>query len=169
MAESQNSYEKVKDLLLPEEFRGRVQAEVEEWGGLLTEKAAALLVVDALGRNEVAFGQISDLYEGGEALLRVTVEHVGPVHRFTRRDGGEGQVVHLTVSDASGTVRLVLRDEETDFVTSGTVREGDHLKVVDGYVRVGREGLEVSAGKWGVVLPEVSPDALEAPRSQFRL
>ncbi|MFQ5553076.1 MAG: OB-fold nucleic acid binding domain-containing protein [Thermoplasmata archaeon] len=159
MAESQDSYDKVKDLLSREDFGGRVQAEVEAWGGLLTEEAAALLVVDTLGRNEVAFGQISDLYEGGEALLQVTVERVGPVRRFTRRDGRKGRVVHLTVSDASGTVRLVLRDEEADFITSGTVREGDRLKVVDGYVRMGREGLEVSTGKWGVVLPEVPPDA----------
>ncbi|MFQ6012205.1 MAG: hypothetical protein ACE5LS_00960 [Thermoplasmata archaeon] len=161
-------YERVKDLLSWEAFGQRLREEAEAWGGLLDEEAAALLVVDALGRNEVAFGRVADLYEGGEALLRVQVDQVGPVQDFERRDGGEGRVVKLNVSDASGTVRLVLRDEEVELVTSGTAQEGGRIKVVDGYVRRGRQGLEVGTGKWGVVLPGDPEEASEAVGSQFR-
>lgn len=168
MAALQDLYAKVKDLLSREEFEGSVQAEIEVWGGLLTEAAAALLVVDSLGRNEVTFGQIADLYEGGEALLEVEVEQVGPVRKFPRRDGGEGRVATLTISDASGKGRLVLSNEEVDLVTSGTIREGGRIKVVDGLVRRVRRGLEVTTGKWGVVLVERPQDAFQAPRSQFR-
>lgn len=147
-------YARVQDLLSPEEFEARVQSESEAWDGLLEEEAAALLVVDELGRNEVAFGHVGDLYEGGEALLRVRVKEVGPVREFTRRDGTEGRVVNLTVGDATGTTRLVLWDEEVDLVTTGAVREGQELRVVDGHVRRGPYGLEVVTGKWGVLLPE---------------
>ena len=78
-------------------------------------------------------------------------------------------MVHLSVSDDSGAVRLDLWDEEVDLVTSGTVREGGRLKLVDGYVRQGREGLVVTMGKWGVVLPEDPKDASGPSHSQFRL
>ena len=168
MSGSQDPYAKVKDLLSRDEFERRIQEEIDAWGGLLTKRAAALLIVDALGRNEVTFGQIADLYEGGEALLEVRVERAGSVRTFARRDGGEGRVVHLSVSDDSGAVRLDLWDEEVDLVTSGTVREGGRLKLVDGYVRKGREGLVVTTGKWGVVLPEDPKDDSGPSDSQFR-
>lgn len=147
-------YERVKDLLTPEEFHARVRREMEEWGGLLEEYAAALLVVDQLGRNEVSFGRVADLYEGGEAFLRLRVESVNGVREFERKDGTPGRVVNLQVSDESGRCRLVLWDEEVDLVTSGKVAVGSQLRVVDGYVRRGRYGLEVSTGRWGVILPE---------------
>ena len=168
MSGSQDPYAKVKDLLSRDEFERRIQEEIDAWGGLLSERAAALLIVDALGRNEVTFGQIAALYEGGEALLEVRVERVGSVRTFARRDGGEGRVVHLRVSDDSGTVRLDLWDEEVDLVTSGNVRAGGRLKLVDGYVRKGREGLVVTTWKWGVVLPEDPKDASGPPDSEFR-
>jgi ssDNA-binding replication factor A large subunit len=168
MADAPDLYERVEDLVSREDFEGRVQAEIQAWGGLLTEEAASLLIVDALGRSEVVFGQVTDLYEGGEALLEVKVERVGRVRTFARRDGGEGRVVQLTVSDGSGTVRLVLRDEEVNLVTSGTVREGSRIKIVDGTVREGRQGLEVTTGKWGMILPEAPADASTVPSSQFR-
>lgn len=168
MTESEGLYAKVEDLLSREAFDERVLAEIEAWGGLLSKEAAGLLVVDALGRNEVTFGEIGDLYEGGEALLDVHVGGIGPVRQFARRDGGKGNVVQLTVSDASGSGRLMLRDGEVNLVTSGTVREGSRIRIVDGLVRQGREGLEVSTGKWGVVLPEDPANASEHPDSQFR-
>lgn len=161
-------YERVKDLLSQEEFERRTRKEMEAWGGLLNEEASALLVLDELGRNEVAFGKIGDLYEGGEALLVATVRDVGPVRAFTRRDGDPGRVVHVTISDPSGTCRLVLWDEETDLVSSGAIREGATVKIVDGYVRPGRDGLEVVTGKWGVLLPENRPPSPDSTGSQFR-
>ncbi|MEE9593678.1 MAG: hypothetical protein V3W28_08880 [Thermoplasmata archaeon] len=168
MTSSPEAYTKVKDLLSRDEFERHIQEEIDAWGGLLSQDAAALLVIDALGRNEVAFGQVADLYEGAEALLEVRVERIGAVRTFTRRDGGVGRVVHLHVTDDSGTVLLDLRDEEVDLITSGTVREGGRIKLVDGYVRLGREGLVVTTGKWGVILPEAPADASAAPGSQFR-
>ncbi len=147
-------YERVKDLLPRDEFEAQVRAEMEAWGGLLEEDTAALLVVDALGRNEVAFRHVEDLYEGGDALLRVRVDSVEEVRTFSRKDGSEGRVINLTVSDDTGDVRLALWDEEVDLVLGGTVGVGSRIRIIDGYVRRGPFGLEVSSGKWGVVLPE---------------
>ncbi len=147
-------YSRVKDVISKEDFEARVRQEMEAWGGLLEEEAAALLVVDELGRSEVPFGQIAGLYEGGEAFLRVKVDKIGAVREFTRREGNQGRVVNLMVSDASGRCRLVLWDDEVDMVASGQIQVGSKVKIVDGYVRSGRFGIEVSSGKWGVVLVE---------------
>ncbi len=146
-------FEKVSDLISEEEFGKRVNEEMEAWGHLLDEDVAALLVVDELGRNEVVFKEIADLYEGGEALLDVKVEAVEKSREFERRDGSQGRVVNLTVADASGRCRLTLWDDEVELVESGTVRVGSTLRVIDGYVRRGPYGLEVSSGKWGAILP----------------
>lgn len=154
MSRREELFQRVHDLLSPEEFEARIQEEMEAWGGLLEEEAAALLVVDALGRNEVAFRRVEDLYEGGDALLQVTVKAVGEARTFERKDGTEGRVVNLTVSDASGEVNLALWDEEVDLVADGTLAVGSRLRIIDGYVRRGPFGLEVSSGKWGAILPE---------------
>ncbi len=146
-------YDRVSDLMTREAFKSRVEEEMESWGGLLDEDVAALLVVDELGRNAIVFGEIVDLYEGGEALLKVRVEAIEDVREFNRRDGSQGRVVNLVVSDASGRCRLVLWDEEVDLVTSGAVAVDSTIRIVDGYVRRGPYGLEVSSGKWGVVVP----------------
>lgn len=146
-------YEKVSDLISREEFTARVQEELLAWGDLLDEDVAALLVVDELGRNDVVFGNIADLYEGGEALLTVRVQAIEDVREFSRRDGSQGKVVNLTVSDVSGQCRLALWDDEVDLVESSAVEVGSIIRVIDGYVRRGPFGLEVSTGRWGVILP----------------
>ncbi|MEE9236548.1 MAG: hypothetical protein V3U52_01990 [Thermoplasmata archaeon] len=147
-------YERVKDIISRDSFEVRIEEEMEAWGGLLEEETAALLVVDELGRNELTFRRVSDLYEGGEALLAVRLDRIGTLREFTRKDGSQGRVVNLMVSDASGNCRLVLWDEEVEMVTAGRVEVGSPLRVIDGYVRRGRYGIEVSTGKWGVILPQ---------------
>lgn len=156
MPSREELYERVRDLLGREDFEARIRGEMEAWGGLLEQDAAALLVLDELGRNEVAFRRVTDLYEGGEALLDVKVDRVEQVREFTRKDGTVGRVVNLMVSDPSGSCRLVLWDEEVGLVLSGKIESGSRLKVIDGYVRRGRYGLEVSTGQWGAILPEES-------------
>lgn len=147
-------YERVKDIISRDSFEVRIEEEMEAWGGLLEEETAALLVVDELGRNELTFRRVSDLYEGGEALLAVRLDRIGTLREFTRKDGSQGRAVNLMVSDASGNCRLVLWDEEVEMVTAGRVEVGSPLRVIDGYVRRGRYGIEVSTGKWGVILPQ---------------
>lgn len=144
----------MKDIISRDSFEVRIEEEMEAWGGLLEEETAALLVVDELGRNELTFRRVSDLYEGGEALLAVRLDRIGTLREFTRKDGSRGRVVNLMVSDASGNCRLVLWDEEVEMVTAGRVEVGSPLRVIDGYVRRGRYGIEVSTGKWGVILPQ---------------
>ena len=92
MIGSPDPYAKVKDLLSRDEFERRIQEEIDAWGGLLSKSASALLIVDALGRNEVTFGQIADLYEGGRGAPRGKgrTSRVGPDVCPPRRRRGAG-------------------------------------------------------------------------------
>src|SRR2546422_2033746 len=83
-------YDKVRDVLSPETYDAHVEAVIAEWGGLLDRDAAAMVVVDRLGRSVASFLRIADLGEGMEANLRATVVAVSPVRTFTRQDGTAG-------------------------------------------------------------------------------
>src|SRR2546428_9044548 len=87
-------YDKVQDLLSPEAYDARIEAVIAEWGGLLDRDAAAMVVVDRLGRSVASFLRIADLGEGMEANLRATVVAGSPVRTFTRQDGTAGRGVN---------------------------------------------------------------------------
>src|SRR2546427_12059560 len=95
-------YDKIQDLLSPEAYDAGVEAVIAEWGGLLDRDAAAMVVVDRLGRSVASFLRIADLGEGMEANLRATVVAVSPVRTFTRQDGTAGGGFDLQPRGARG-------------------------------------------------------------------
>lgn len=147
-------YEKVKDLLTAEEFESKASAKIREWAGLLDEDAAALLVLDELGRFEATFARLSEMQEGQEVSLRLEVTGVGPLRHFTRPDGTDGRVVNLEVSDPSGRGKVVLWDDDTELIERGKIGVGTRLRAIDCFVKRTDFGLEVTRGRFGSFLPE---------------
>lgn len=147
-------YDRVKDLLSPEQFDARVDATIAEWGGLLDRDTAGMLVVERLGRSVATFHRIADLQEGMEASLRAEVTGVSPVREFARSDGTRGRVVNLELRDETGFCRFVLWDEDVALVERGTVAVGARVRALDCYVKRTNFGLEVSRGKFGALLAE---------------
>lgn len=147
-------YERVKDLLAPEEYDAKVQAAIEEWGGLLDRDAASMLVVERLGRSVATFAAISKLEEGSEASLRAEVVGISPTREFTRQDGSSGRVVNLELRDESGFCRFPLWDEDVSLVERGRIRIGARVRALDCYVRRTNWGLEVTRGKFGSLVVE---------------
>ncbi len=147
-------YAKVKDRITPEEFEARVRATVEEWGGLLDQDAAGLLVVERLGVSVAEFQPIKDLEEGAEANLRASVVGLSPVRTFTRQDGSGGRVVNLELRDASGFCRMPLWDEDVALVEKGRIAVGKTVRAIDCFVKRTNFGLEVGKGKFGALLVE---------------
>jgi replication factor A1 len=147
-------YEKVQDLLGPAEFDARVEALVSEWGGLLDRDAAAMLVVESLGRSVASFARIATLEEGMEANLRATVVSISTVRNFTRQDGTGGRVVNLELRDETGSCRFALWDDDVGLVERGKVVVGSTVRALDCYVKRTNFGLDVSRGKFGALLIE---------------
>ena len=147
-------YAQVKDRVTPEEFDARVQATMEEWGGLLDPDAAAMVVVERLGGSVAVFQPIKDLEEGGEANLRARVVGLSPVRTFTRQDGSAGRVVNLELRDDSGFCRMPLWDDDVALVEKGRVAVGTTVRAIDCYVKRTNFGLEVSRGRFGALIAE---------------
>ena len=137
-----------------EEFQSKVKDKIDEWAGLLDEKAASLILLDELGRLEVSFMKIQDLQDRQEVSVKGTIDSVSPIRDFTRKDGVHGRVVNVELSDGTGRCRLALWDDDVRLVEKGLVKTGQVLRLLDCFVRKSNFGLEISRGKFGSVIVE---------------
>jgi replication factor A1 len=154
MQRAEDSFERVKDLVTHEEFRERIASEVRKFGGLLTDDAAALLVLEQLGRYEVTYDRISEIKPDQEVSVRGRVLRTSRVKEFRRRDESVGRVANVTISDGSGECRLVLWDEDTLLISKGALKTGADLRLINGYAKTTDFGLEIAKGKYGAVVVE---------------
>lgn len=137
--------------------------------GYFTDEVAARLVALELGvevpwwepfRPEVSIKDVISGLNNVTVMGRVT--RVYPVKTFTRQNGTDGKVARLLIADKTGTLRVVLWDDQTSLAESGGIERGQIIKVSHGYVREGRDGkLELHVGMRSEV--QVSPpDAAES-------
>jgi len=145
-------HERVKDLMTKEEFGSKVEMKSEEWGGLLDERTASMLVLDEMGRLDVPFNKIKDFQDAQEVSVRARVVSISPVRDFVRKTGEAGRVVNVQLDDGSGRCTLVLWDDDVRLVEQNYVRMGRMVRALDCYVRKSNFGLEISRGKFGTVL-----------------
>ena len=142
-------YERVKDLMSRSEFERKVSEKVAEWGELIDEDAAAQLVLDELGRKVVRFDSISQLKDG---LVNISarVDSVGEQKEFVTRRG-PGKVLNVSISDGTGRCRLALWDDDIALVSELGLAPGKRIRVLNGYAKTTRFGIDISRGKWGRV------------------
>ena len=119
-------YALVDDLISQEEFERRVEAKIDECGDLLDEPTAAMLVVDALGRQHVKIRELS----GKSSLFCFFAKVVDKTEpkEFDRKDGEKGWVATILAGDETGTTRIVLWDERAGAVCE--IALGDVLEVI---------------------------------------
>src|SRR2546425_5722617 len=117
-------YRRVEDRMTSAEFDGKVKGKVEEWGGLLDHDAASLLVLEELGVDVAEWTPIAKLEENAEVSIRGEVVAVTPVREVTRQDGTKGRVVNVTLKGKTGACRVVLWDDDVEFVAGGPPHSG---------------------------------------------
>ncbi|RLE76480.1 MAG: hypothetical protein DRJ56_04055 [Thermoprotei archaeon] len=167
-----------KKSLSEDEVRELVRRRVEEFEGLITEYAAALMVAKELGvqvsgskRSLASPLRIRDLVKG---LRNVTVcarvVAVSPPRRYSRK-GRDVVVVKLLLSDGTGVVPLALWGDQAKMAEG--LRPGALVRVRRAVVREFRGRLELSLASGGSVrvvdeaeasvppLEEVMPDELK--------
>lgn len=139
-------YELVKDIVNKDEFEELLNKEIETYGHLIDDVAAACLVVDKLGRDVIELKKIDEIELPMEVTLYARIEEVGTIKK-----AGKGKVVNILIADNTGSCFLVLWDRDTDFVASKKLQEGCIIKIINGYAKEGYYGLEINMGKWGAV------------------
>lgn len=153
-------YEDIKDLITKNKFEKEIKNRKKEYDDLIDENTLALLIVDELGRNKQNVSKIADLEPGSECIVLGKIIGISEPRNFKRKNGSSGRVVNLEITDGTGVCGLALWDKDVDLVKNKTIQEGTSLKVVNGYIKDGFNGLEINVGKWGFleVEPEDVPD-----------
>jgi len=86
--------------------------------------------IDVAANNQ----KIKDIKDGmGDLNLTGKVLEISEVRTFQRKDGTNGKVGNLLLGDSTGTVRVTLWDDRTEFMNQ--VEYGDTVELVSAYAR----------------------------------
>ena len=130
------------------DVRGKVEGKRDELNGLITLEGAAHIIAGELGINFLE-GMV-------EEAPRLLLENVIPgmssvdvsgrltqlfeVRSFDKSDEVKGKVASGIIADKTSAVRLVFWDTWAEAVEKGDVKEGDIIKIRDGYTKENRNG-----------------------------
>jgi replication factor A1 len=136
---------KEKSNLSEQEIIERMDAKVKQLSGLISREGAAHIVANELGIKLFdAFSgklQIKNIADGLRDVETVgRVQRIFPVTEFNR-ESGTGKVASMIIADETGSIRIVLWNEQAEL--SLTAKAGDVVKIKSGYVRKRNEQLEV--------------------------
>lgn len=76
--------------------------------------------------------------------IELKVVEIEEPRTYVRRDGREGKVVTAVAEDDTGKIKVSLWDTDID-----RVKVGDRIKITNGYARLFRNEVHVSAGIYG--------------------
>ncbi len=141
MGRIEELYEELETEVTLAQFRERVEAKVEEMGGLADTETAAMLVAHEIeGDRPIDIGEVEP--EMDAVTVLAAVRRVGEVHTFEREDGSTGSVLNVDIADETEQVRAVFWDEGAT-QAANTLERGDTLRL-KARPRQGRDGLELS-------------------------
>ena len=119
-------YALVDDLITKEEFEQRVDKKIDDFGDLVDEPTAAMMVVGELGREHVKIKGLSAKSSLFSFFGKI-VDKTEP-KEFDRADGEKGWVATLMLADETGTTRVVLWDEKAGAALDTEI--GEVLEVI---------------------------------------
>lgn len=146
-----------KSKLPSTELSKKIDDKKESLGHLINDDVALRLVARDLGIQlfETSMAKpevtIEDLVPNmNNVNLTLTVEGVGPVKEFSKKDGTTGRVARVIVSDRSGRTGLVLWDEKAG--QTQLMRCGARVTIFSAYTKAGLRGeVELHIGNRGSV------------------
>lgn len=149
-------YQQIKDIKSKEDFKKEIQQIQNEYDQLLDDNTAALLIVDELGRNKQSISKINKLEPGMECTVFGRITNYNQSRNFNRKNGSTGQVINLELADDTGTCRLALWNRDVELVKNKTIKIGTNVKIINGYIKNGFNGIEINVGRWGLI--EIEPE-----------
>ena len=164
-------YETIKDLKTKNEFKEEIKKRQKEYDNLLDEDSIALMIVDELGRNKQNVSKINELEPGLECTVFGKITNINQLRNFNRKNGSIGRVINLELTDETGTCGLALWDKDVELVKNKTMQKGTNVKIVNGYIKDGFNGIEINVGRWGriEIKPEDIPDSNKGKPSENKV
>ena len=155
-------YEEIKDLKTKKEFIVEINKIKKDYDDLLDEDTTALLIVDELGRNKQNICKINEIKPEMECSVFGKITNINPSKNFNRKNGSTGKVINLELSDETGSCGLALWDKDVELITKKTIQIGTKVKIINGYIKNGFNGLEINVGRWGLI--EIEPEEKIIPK-----
>ena len=149
-------YQEIKDIESKDEFEKEIDKIQEEYDMLLDEDTTALLIVDKSGRNKQNISKINELEPGMECTIFGKITNITKSRNFNRKNGSTGQVINLELTDDTGACGLALWDRDVELVKKKTIQKGTNVKIINGYIKDGFNGIEINVGRWGLI--EIEPE-----------
>ena len=152
---------KVKSGYVREGLNGRLEVHVGN-RGLLIENPEDYRE-DEFPKVPSGVFTISELQPQQPVNLAARVVNKYEVKEFNS-NGRSGKVANLIINDGTASTRLVLWNEKTDLLSQ--IKEGDILKIENGYKKEGLKGIEitvndrakVTVNPAGITLPEIKKE-----------
>ncbi len=183
-------YQKLLGLgLSEEELEKKIKNKVEEYGGFMSKQGVLFIIARENGldirfpdiddyiydelEEEVDYDEftidILDIKEGmTNIILLGKILRTQKVREFLRKDQSVGKVCSFLLGDPTGTMKIVLWDDQADFVNQEHFKPNQFVRVVGGYAKFGQtEAIEVHLGKKGSLL--LSPEVNGKKREQFEV
>jgi len=79
--------------------------------------------------------------------------------RFERADGNKGRGASFLLHDPTGNIRVVLWDKHSKVFTRNEFNVNELVKILNGYAKKGRAGIEIHVGKYGSII--LSPEGVD--------
>ncbi len=150
-----------------QQLEQEVERKVKEFGGFMTKQGILFIIAKEHGvnpYNEAFYKELDEMIDYDE--VSITIEEVkeqmtnivllGKIiscskpYEFTRKDSSVGKVSSFTLADWTGSIKIVLWEENTQLVESEFFREGQIVRVIGGYSKKGEnDSLEIHIGKKG--------------------
>ncbi|KYK20149.1 hypothetical protein AYK21_01645 [Thermoplasmatales archaeon SG8-52-2] len=159
-------YDQIKDIKTKEEFEKEILKIKQENDDLFDNETIALLIVDELGRNTDNVCKIKDLEHGQECTVFGKITNIHELRNFNRKNGSKGRVINLDLSDGTGNCRLALWDKDVELIENRKIQNGTNVKIINGYVKEGFNGIEVNVGRYGLI--EINPDHTPKQLEDFK-
>ena len=168
----------LKEGLEDEEIEKAIQKKSREFGGFMTQEGMLFLIAKERGINirnpdfdpevyhaveeEIDYDEftirVSEISEGmvNIVLLGKIIQKF-KINEFVRNDGSIGMVGSFMLQDESDAIKVVAWDEQVKILQSEYFREGELVRIIEGYSKMGRnEELEVHLGRRGKIM--LSPE-----------
>ncbi|MBI2578520.1 MAG: DUF2240 family protein [Candidatus Aenigmarchaeota archaeon] len=150
--------------LTEEDVHSRIEDKQAELSGLISYEGATYMVARELGveLRKTERLLIENIIPGMQ-----NVDIVGKIMRIDRKDyeseKGKGKLAAVTLADESGSIRLVLWNEEIEKLSA---EEGDTVRV-RGFVREGLYGNEIRLGRYGNIVKSEEEIKVETAQKKY--
>ena len=128
----------------------RIKTKINELSGLISEEGAAHIIANELGVELLQSGdklKIKEIYAGmRNVTMAGKVVRKYETREFQKEDR-LGKVCSLVLGDETGTIRLVLWNDQVELITD--LNENDTVLVKDAYVRENNNAQELHLGQSG--------------------